>query len=165
MAYQGEYFIRRYGVEANWESDGELVRSYAFRGGSYVFTHEAASVLLAVRTATRIWQTDRWQRQGGFAIDDWAPLRDAVRDALGTGPRTRAELGAHLARIPALRHLAAAATEGSGSDALFKPLHWWGDICFGPERDGRSTFRRLDDDPRWPGLPDVDDAAPPGAPE
>ncbi len=138
--------------------DGELVRSYAFRGGSYVFTHETASVLLAARTATRIWETDRWQRQGGFAIDDWAPLRDAVRDALRTGPRTRAEVGAHLARIPALRHLASAATEGSGSDALYKPLHWWGDICFGPERDGQSTFRRLDDDPRWPGLPDVDEA-------
>lgn len=136
---------------------GDLIRSYAFRGGSYVFTHEAASVLLAARTATRVWETARWQRQGGFAIDDWAPLRDAVRDALRTGPMTRAEVGAHLARTPALRHLAEAAATGSGSDALFKPLHWWGDICFGPARDGQSTFR-LFDDARWPGLPDVDEA-------
>ena len=57
----------------------------------------------------------------------------------------------------ALAHLAAAAT-GTGADCLYKPLHWWGDICFGPSRDGESTFRLLRDDPHWPGLPSVDDA-------
>jgi hypothetical protein len=136
---------------------GDLIRSYAFRGGSYVFGHEVGSVLLAVRTASAAWRDLRWQRQGRFVIDDWEPVRDAIRVALEAGPLTRGEIAAHLERTPGLRHLAAAAT-GIGSDALYKPLHWWGDICFGPERDGQATFRLLSNDPGWPGLPDVDDA-------
>ena len=136
---------------------GDLIRSYAFRGGSYVFTHATAAVLLACRTATRVWETRRYQQQGQFALDDWQPLRDAVRDVLSDGPATRDQIRAYLARIPSLGHLTVAAT-GAGSDSLYKPLHWWGDICFGPNEGSQATFRRLDDDPRWPGLPDIDDA-------
>lgn len=137
---------------------GELIRSYAFRGGSYVFAHAQAADLLAVRTITRIWETRRWQQQGGLAIDDWQPLREAVREALAAGPLTRAEVAAHLAVVPAVRELAAAAASGAGADSLYKPLHWWGDICFGPARGRQATFRWLRDDPRWPGLPEVDEA-------
>lgn len=136
---------------------GELIRSYAFRGGSYVFTHEIASVLLAVRTATRIWESSRWQRQGDFALDDWQPFRDAMRQLLEDGPKTRAEIVAHLETESTLWHLTAGAA-GTGADSLYKPLHWWGDICFGPDRDGQATFRLLAGDPRWPGPPDVDEA-------
>lgn len=145
------------GALARALEDGDVIRSYALRGGSYVFTHEVAAVLLSVRTATRVWETRRWQRQGDFALDDWEPLRGAVREALSGGPMTREEIGACLRRIPALRHLAAGAA-GTGADSLYKPLHWWGDICFGPARDGQATFRLLSGDPRWPGLPDVDEA-------
>src|SRR5699024_5904792 len=35
-------------------TSGELLRSYAFRGGSYVFTPGVAAVLHAVRTTTRV---------------------------------------------------------------------------------------------------------------
>lgn len=136
---------------------GELIRSYAFRGGSYVFAPETGADLLAARTASRVWETRRFQQQGGFALDDWEPLRETIRDALAAGPLTRAELAAHLAATPGLTHLVDAAS-GAGSDSLYKPLHWWGDICFGPARDGQATFRLLADDPRWPGPPDVDDA-------
>lgn len=135
---------------------GEMVRSYAFRGGSYAFTPGIAALVLSVRTATRIWETRRWQQQGGFALEDWEPLREEVRTALGDGPMTREEIAARLAETP-LAHLSAAAT-GTGADSLYKPLHWWGDICFGPQRNGRSTFRLLRGDPDWPGLPAVDDA-------
>ena len=31
-------------------------------------------------------------------------------------------------------------------------------MCFGPPRDGRATFQRLDTNPRWSGLPDLDRA-------
>lgn len=144
------------GLERALDS-GEVIRSYAFRGGSYVFTHETAAVLLSVRTATRVWETGRYQRQGGFAVQDWEPLREAVRTALADGPLTRKEIGAHLARIPALGQLETGAS-GAGADSLYKPLHWWGDICFGPSRDGQATFRLLGSDPRWPGPMDVDDA-------
>lgn len=136
---------------------GDVFRSYAFRGGSYVFTHETGADLLAARTSTRVWETRRFQQQGGFTLDDWLPLREAVREALADGPRTRAELAASLAGSPSLRHLVGAAS-GAGADSLYKPLHWWGAICFGPTRDGQATFRLLDGDPRWPGLPDVDEA-------
>ena len=139
--------------------EGEVIRGYAFRGGSYVFGHQVAAVLLACRRATRVWETRRFQQQAGFTLPDWQPLRDAVHEALASGPATRQEISDHLARVPALRQLAAAAL-GAGSDSLYKPLHWWGDICFGPTRDGQSTFRLLDGDPRWPGLPALEDAGP-----
>lgn len=137
---------------------GELLRSYAFRGGSYVFTPEVAALVLSARTVTRVWETRRWQHQGGFALDDWEPLRQAVCAALVDGPLTREEISSRLAETE-LRHLAAAA-RGTGADSLYKPLHWWGDICFGPTRDGTSTFRLLRGDPRWPGLTEIDDAGP-----
>lgn len=137
---------------------GELIRSYAFRGGSYAFTPDVAALVLSVRTATRVWETRRWQQQGGFALEDWEPLREELCAALAGGPMTRDEISARLAQT-ALAPLAAAATgAGAGADSLYKPLHWWGDICFGPQRDGKATFRLLRDDPRWPGLPTVDDA-------
>ena len=136
----------------------ELVVSYAFGGGSYVLAPDVAAAILSTRAATEIWRTARWQRQGGFEIDDWQPLREAVRARLRHGAATRAEIGAHLAGIPALAHLATAAASGAGADALLKPLHWWGDICFGPSRNGLTTFRLLADDPSWPGTLEADDA-------
>ena len=138
--------------------DGELVQSYAFRGGSYVFTPHVAALVLSARTLTRIWETRRWQQQGGFAIDDWEPLRKQVCAVLADGPLTREEISARLAESE-LSHLAAAA-RGNGADSLYKPLHWWGDICFGPRRDGRSTFRLLRGDQRWPGPAAIDEAGP-----
>lgn len=137
---------------------GELIRSYAFRGGSYVFTPSVGSVLLAVHTATPTWQTDRYQRQGGFAQDDWQPVREAFHEFLTDGPLTRCEIGARLAHIPGLQHLSDAASSGAGADSLYKPLHWWGQICFGPERDGQSTFRLLGGDLREQPAQDVDEA-------
>ncbi len=146
------------GLESALDSK-EVIRSYAFRGGSYVFTADIAAVLLSVRTLTRVWETSRWQRQGGFALEDWEPLRDAVREGLGEGPMTREEIAIHLGRIPGLRHLCPAAA-GAGADSLYKPLHWWGDICFGPVREGRTTFRLLgaDVNSSRPRREDVDDA-------
>src|SRR5205814_258669 len=35
---------------------------------------------------------------------------------------------------------------------------WQGDLVFGPTRDGGPTFQRLDDNPHWQGLPELDDA-------
>lgn len=118
----------------------EVIRVYAFRGGSYLVTPATLTDLLTCRRATRVWESERFQRQGGFRLDDWARLRAAVRDVLADGPATRETIGAHLARTPGLPDLTTAAT-GAGSDSLYKPLHWWGDICFGPDLDGRTTFR------------------------
>jgi hypothetical protein len=43
---------------------------------------------------------------------------------------------------------------------LLKPLAWQADMSFGPPRDGRATFQRLDRNPRWAGVPDLDEAGP-----
>lgn len=120
---------------------GELIRAYAFRGGSYVFTPSTADLILAVRQLTRVWETPRWQRQGAFEVEAWDPLREAIGELLSEGPKTRDEIADHLADIRRLKNLTTAAL-GHGADSLYKPLHWWGDICFGPERDGATTFRR-----------------------
>ncbi|MDQ3344437.1 MAG: winged helix DNA-binding domain-containing protein, partial [Actinomycetota bacterium] len=39
-----------------------------------------------------------------------------------------------------------------------KPFAWQGDMSFGPLRDGRATFQRLDRNPRWAGVPELDEA-------
>lgn len=144
-------------VEA--QAAGAVIRSYALRGGSYFFTPVNGADLLSVRTTTKVWESPRFQRQGAFVIDDWEPLREAVREACSEGPRTRAEISSHVLRYPALRGLETG-LGGAASDCLYKPLHWWGDICFGPWRDGVATFRWLRDDPAWPGLPEIDVAGP-----
>jgi hypothetical protein len=43
---------------------------------------------------------------------------------------------------------------------LLKPLAWLGEMSFGPPRNGRTTFQRLDRNPRWTGIPDLDFAGP-----
>lgn len=133
-----------------------LVRSYAFRGGSYVLGPRDAATLLTVRTITRVWESTRYQRQGGFEVADWEALRDAIREVLTDGPQTRTEIGARLARYRSLGDLTRGA-RGTGSDALYKPLHWWGDICFGPSRGTESTFQLVPPALRWV-PPDPDDA-------
>lgn len=136
----------------------DLVVVYAFGGGSYVATPRVAALLHAARLVTGIWRTDRWQRQGDFALDDWEPLRTAVRERVADGPATRAEIAAALEGVPGLRHLATAAREGSGADSLYKPLHWFGDLRFGPARDGRTTFALHEPEPRAIEDLDLDDA-------
>jgi len=87
----------------------------------------------------------------------WRLARHALEPASATSVADVAR------RVVALRAWPANLAEGLtgyGSDSLHEPLHWWGDICFGPDRAGGSTFRRLADDPAWPGLPDLADAGP-----
>ena len=69
-----------------------------------------------------------------------------------------AELGEALTSQPAYRHLRPVFDEGAGT--LVKPLTWQGDMGFGPPRDGRATFQRLDASPQWRGIPDLEDAGP-----
>jgi hypothetical protein len=89
---------------------------------------------------------------------DWPDFRAAVRAALSDGPVTVVELGRALTRQRAYRHLKPVFDEGAGT--LIKPLTWQGDMSLGPPRDGRHTFHRLDSNPRWRGIPDLDDAGP-----
>jgi hypothetical protein len=139
-------------------ADGRLVNAFAFRGGAHYLAPEDAGAYLALRAAGRQWELKSWQDHYRLRPDDWPAFRESVREALADGPLTVAELGAAVTRQPAYRHLRAVFDEGAGT--LVKPLTWQGDMAFGPSRDGRATFRRLDDNPRWAGVWELDEAGP-----
>jgi hypothetical protein len=71
---------------------------------------------------------------------------------------TLRELGAAVTSHGPLAHLGFAFGEGKGS--LVKPLAWLGEMSFGPPRDGQATFQRLVGNPRWAGIPDLEEAGP-----
>ncbi|MFN8192655.1 MAG: crosslink repair DNA glycosylase YcaQ family protein [Nocardioidaceae bacterium] len=138
--------------------DGEVVKAFAFRGAMHYLSPEEGGVWLALRAAGRQWELKSWVDYYRLAPEDWPEFRAAVREALDDGPLTIGELGEALARHRAYRHLKPVFDEGAGT--LVKPLTWQGDMGFGPPRDGRHTFQRLDTNPRWAGVPALDEAGP-----
>src|SRR5262245_21142834 len=146
----------RSGEVARAVADGRIIKTFAFRGATHLLTPDDGGAYLALRAASRMWELPSWQSYYGLAPSDWPLLREAVREALADGPMTRDELGAALTARPKFRHLGFAFADGAST--LLKPLAWQGDMSFGPPRDGRATFQRLDSNPRWTGVPDLDDA-------
>lgn len=134
---------------------GEVIKTYAFRGATHLLTPEEGGAFLALRAAGRMWERASWQSHYELAPDDWPRLREAVRAALGEGPLTRDELVTSLERHRGFRHLGARL---DGNETLLKALAWQGDLSLGPARDGEATYRQLTDNPRWAGIPDLDDA-------
>jgi Winged helix DNA-binding domain len=137
-------------------ADGRIIKTFAFRGATQLMTPEDGGIYLALRAASRMWELPSWQSFYKLRPSDWPHFREAVREALGDGPLTRDELGAAITAGPRFRHLAFA-FEGH-SRTLLKPLAWQGDMSFGPPRDGHATFQRLDRNPRWAGIPELDAA-------
>ena len=137
-------------------AEGRLIKTFAFRGATHLLTPEDGGTYLALRAASRMWELPSWQSFYGLAPSDWPRFREAVREALADGPLTRAELAGAVIAQPEFRHLGFAFADGSGT--LLKPLAWQGDMSFGPPRDGHATFQRLDHNPRWAGLPDLEPA-------
>ncbi|MGI8700853.1 MAG: DNA glycosylase AlkZ-like family protein [Nocardioidaceae bacterium] len=146
----------RSGEVARAVADGQLIKTFAFHGAVYLMTPEDGGVYLALRAASRMWERPSWQSFYGLTPSDWPVFREAVREALADGPLTRDELGAAVTERPKFRHLGFAFADGAGT--LLKPLAWQADMSFGPPRGGRATFQRLDSNPRWAGVPDVDEA-------
>lgn len=136
--------------------DGDLIKTYAFRGATHLMTAEDAGAYLAVRSANRQWELPSWQQHYDLSAQDWPTLRERVREALAGGPITQAELVDAVALEPRFRHLRPALSDASHT--LLKPFAWQGDLCFGPTRDGQPTFQAPGTSPRWTGLPDLDDA-------
>lgn len=148
----------RSGEVARALAEGRIIKTFAFRGATQLMTPEDGGLYLALRAASRMWELPSWQGFYGLTPADWPLFRHAVREALADGPLTRDELGAAVTARPKFGHLGFAFAEGSGT--LLKPLAWQGDMSFGPPRDGRATFQRLDSNPRWAGVPDLDEAGP-----
>ncbi|HET8617139.1 MAG TPA: winged helix DNA-binding domain-containing protein [Actinomycetales bacterium] len=139
-------------------ANGEVIKVFAFRGSMHYLSPEDGGIYLALRSAGKQWELPSWVEYYRLAPSDWPDFRAAVRDALDNGPLTIAELGEALARHRAYRHLKPVFDDGAGT--LIKPLTWQGDVSFGPPRDGAPTFQRLDRNPRWKGIPELDEAGP-----
>ena len=138
--------------------DGSLIRAFAFRGSMHYLTPEEGGDVLALRAAGRQWELRSWVEHYRLAPEDWPDFRATVRAALEAGPLTLPELADALADEPDYRHLKPI-LDADGW-ALVKALTWQGDMSLAPSRDGRATFQRLDDNARWAGIPDLDDAGP-----
>lgn len=136
--------------------DGRLLRTFAFRGAVHLLTPEEGGAYLALRAAGRQWELPSWQQHYGLAPEAWPAFRSAVRDALDDRPLTPAELGDALAEHHGYAHLRSIFATDPWT--LLKALAWQGDLTFGPSRDGRATFQRLDQNPRWTSWPDLADA-------
>jgi hypothetical protein len=139
-------------------AEGTVIKAFAFRGSMHYLSPEDGGIYLALRSAGRQWELPSWVEYYRLAPQDWPDFRAAVRDALSDGPLTIAELGDVVTRRRAYRHLKQVFADGAG--ILIKPLTWQGDMGFGPPKDGQHTFQRLDRNPRWTGIPDLDDAGP-----
>ncbi|GAA5016409.1 winged helix DNA-binding domain-containing protein [Terrabacter aeriphilus] len=139
-------------------ADGTVIKAFAFRGSMHYLSPEDAGIYLALRAAGRQWELPSWVDFYRLEPEAWPAFRAAVREALDDGPLTVGELGAVLTRQRAYRHLAPVFEEGAGT--LIKPLTWLGDMSFGLPRDGRRTFQRLDRNPLWSGIPELDEAGP-----
>lgn len=137
---------------------GRIIKSFAFRGATHYLSPEDGGAYLALRASSRQWELPSWQEYYQLRPTDWPTFRETVRQALTEGPLTVEELGAAVTRQAAYRHLRPAFDDGAGT--LIKPLTWQGDMSFGPPRDGKPTFQRLDDNPRWAGVWDLDEAGP-----
>jgi hypothetical protein len=139
-------------------ADGDVINVFAFRGAMHYRSPQEGGVYLALRAAGRQWELPSWVEHYRLRAADWPDFRAAVRDALQDGPLTISELGEALARHRAYRHLRRVFDDGAGT--LIKPLTWQGDMSLGPPRDGQRTFQRLDRNPKWSGIPDLEDAGP-----
>ena len=156
LAIRARRVRSRSGEVARALAEGRIIKTFAFRGATHLMTPEDGGTYLALRAASRMWELPSWETFYGLAPSDWPLFREAAREALAGGPMTRDELGAAVTARPKFRHLGFAFADGAGT--LLKPLAWQGDISFGPSRNGRATFQRLDGNPRWKGLPDLDEA-------
>ncbi|WP_151523888.1 DNA glycosylase AlkZ-like family protein [Serinicoccus kebangsaanensis] len=143
---------------ARAHASGEVVVAFAYRGSLHYLTPEDAGLYLSVRCAGRQWELRSWVEHYRLEAQEWPDFRAAVREALRGGPLTVPELGEELARHRAYRHLRAVFDDGAGT--LIKPLSWQGDLSLGPGKDGRRTVQSLESNPRWAGVPDLEDAGP-----
>jgi hypothetical protein len=149
----------RAGEVARALSDGRLIKTWAMRGTLHLLTPEDAGVYLSLIASGRSWERPSWQKYFGVSPKQIEQLRSVVRDALAGEVLTREELVAAVTRRKGLRHVGEALSSGWGT--LLKPLAWQGDLCFGPSRGNRVTFRLPEEaSSRWAGLPEAEEAAP-----
>ena len=139
-------------------ADGRVILTFSFRGSTHLMAPEDAGIYLSLRMAGRQWELRSWRDYYRLQPTDWPALREVVRESLADGPLSVGELVAAIARRPRFAHLGPILAVNPWS--VMKALTWHGDMSFGRGRDGHATFQRLDDNPRWAGVPELDDAGP-----
>ncbi len=139
-------------------AEGEVIKTFAFRGAMHYLSPQEGGIYLALRSAGRQWELASWVDHYRLTASDWPDFRAAVRAALSEGPLTVVELGRAVTKHRAYQHLKPVFDEGAWT--LIKALTWQGDMSIGSPREGLHTFQRLDTNPRWQGIPDLDDAGP-----
>ena len=137
---------------------GEVVKAFVFRGAVHYLRPEDGGVYLALRAAGRQWELRSWVEFYGLTAEAWPDFRAVVREALAGGPLTIGELGEALTAQRAYAHLRPVFDQDAYT--LVKPLTWQGDMSIAPSREGQLTFQRLDTNPRWAGVPELDEAGP-----
>jgi hypothetical protein len=145
----------REGEVARAVADARLIKTFAFRGATHLLTPEDGGAYLALRAASRMWELPSWQSYYSLTPSDWPRLREVVRRALADGPLTLQALGAAITARSDFRHLRFV-FEGNPW-TLLKAFAWQGDLSLGAEQ-GRTTFQRLEGNPRWAGVPELDEA-------
>ena len=83
----------RSGEVADALAEGRIIKTVAFRGATHLMTPEEGGVYLALRATSRMWELPSWQSFYRLKPADWPALREAAREALADGPRTRPERG------------------------------------------------------------------------
>src|SRR5262245_20598927 len=141
------------------QADGSVIKTWAMRGALHLLAPDVGAALLSLIAASRPWSRPGWDRYFDMNPARWAAYFEAVRAALDGTTLSREELVAAIGTNPDLRHLAEQLRSGWGT--MLKPLAWQGELCFGPSRGTRVTFRRpADASPGWTGLPAPNVAAP-----
>ena len=139
-------------------ADGEVIKAFAFRGSMHYLSPEDGGIYLALRSAGRQWELPSWVEYYRLAPSDWPDFRAAVREALSDGPLTVVELGQALTQTPRVPAPEAGLRRRRGHTDQAADLAGRHELR--SPRDGQHTFQRLDANPRWQGIPDLDDAGP-----
>jgi hypothetical protein len=138
--------------------DGRVIMTFSFRGSTHLMAPEDAGIYLSLRMAGRQWELKSWRDYYRLQPSDWPALRAVVRESLADGPLTVQELISAIAGRPRFAHLGPIL--GGNPWSVMKALTWHGDMSFGLGRGRQATFQRLDGNPRWAGVPELDEAGP-----
>ena len=68
----------RPGDVASALDEGEIIKTYAFRGATHLLTPEDGGAYLALRAASRMWELPSWQSYYDLTPADWPALRRSV---------------------------------------------------------------------------------------
>jgi hypothetical protein len=134
------------------EKERSIVRTWAMRGTLHLLATEDLGWMLSLFGPVFIKSGRRRRLELGLDDEISDRAARAIDEILAaSGPLTRAELAEQLSaqNIP---------TEGQAIVHAVGYAAWQGIVCFGPERDGKPTYARLDDWVERPPAPPQDEA-------